>query len=171
MAKNWKAIVKSVAPTIATALGGPFVGMATKAIGDAVLGDGAASEEQIESALLTPQALESLKSAERQFKAEMKRLDIDIEALAVDDRKNARDLAKTNMMPQISLSALFVFGYFAVLWVLFSGTVTLAENMRDTANILLGVITAGIPMILRFWFGGSLHDREHIDKIYNSHPK
>jgi len=170
---NWKKIVAGVAPTLATALGGPLAGTATKYIAGQLLGDENASEAEIEAAILnaTPEDLMNLRKIDNDFKLEMKRLDVDLEKMAVDDRKSARSLAeKTNLWPQIVLSVLFIGGYFGILYLLFSGTITLDGSIRDMANILLGVLTAGIPMILRFWFGGSPQDEAHMNKIYNSVP-
>ncbi len=168
----WKKIVAGLAPTLATVLGGPLAGTATKFLAGALLGDEAASEAQIEAAILnaTPEDLARLREIDNAFEAEMKRLDIDLERISVDDRKDARQLAKTNMWPQITLSVVFIGGYFGILWLIFSRALELDDSIRDLGNILLGVLTAGIPMILRFWFGGSPQDEAHMDRIYNSVP-
>lgn len=169
--KDWKKVVGSIAPTIATALGGPLAGVATKFLADTVLGKDA-SEEEIGDYIIgaTPEQLAAIKKADQEFKAKMKELEIDVERLAVDDRKSARELFKVNIWPQIILSTLFLLGYFLLIGLLFSGVVALEEGMRDVANVLLGGVTIGVPLILRFWFGGSLHDNEHMDKIYHSTP-
>jgi len=89
------------------------------------------------------------------FKVEMKQLDIDIYAISVDDRKDARKLASVNMWPQIILSVIFIGGYFFILYMLFSSTIKIDDSIRDMSNILLGVLTASIPSIMSFWFGSS----------------
>ena len=169
--KDWKKVVGSIAPTIATALGGPLAGVATKFLADTVLGKDATEDELGEYIIgATPEQLASIKKADQDFKAKMRELDIDVERLAVDDRKSARELFKTNIWPQIVLSIVFVVGYFSLVGMLFSGVLELHDSMKDVANVLLGGITIGVPLILRFWFGGSLHDNEHMDRIYNSTP-
>lgn len=167
---DWKKIISSVAPTLAKALGGPLAGTATKYLTSALL-DG--KDQDLEDVILSasPEKLAQIKEIEAKFKIDMKKLDIDIEALAVDDRKSARDLAAKNMTPQVILSFLFIFGYFFIIWALFSGVISMPDQIRDAGNMLLGVLTSGIPMILRFWFGGSLHDQDHMNKIYRSTPK
>lgn len=50
MSFDWKQLVGSVAPTIATALGGPLAGMATKAIASAIGCDEADVEEVLKDA-------------------------------------------------------------------------------------------------------------------------
>lgn len=166
-------IIKGIAPTLATAIGGPFAGTATKFIAGKLFGDENMDEQDLALALkgATPEQLGQLKKIDNDFKVEMKQMDVDLQALAVDDRKSARNLAKsTTLWPQIILSTIFIVGYFVILWLLFSGTIQLPDNIRDMANILLGVLTGGIPMILRFWFGGSPDDKDRMDAIYNSTP-
>lgn len=170
--KDFLKILGSVAPAVATAMGGPMAGVATKFVAGALLGKPDCTAKELETAILSasPEQLAQLRKINADFEVEMKRLDVDLQAIAVDDRKSARDLAKSDMRPQIWLSSVFICGYFALLWMLFSGTVVISPSIRDMANILLGVLTSGIPMILRFWFGGSPQDEMHMDRIYNSVP-
>jgi hypothetical protein len=170
---DWKKVLSGVAPTLATALGGPFAGVATKFIAGKLLGDESATEDQLKDFVLSanPDALAKVKEIDNAFKAEMKRLDIDLERIAAGDRADARDLAKDDMRPQVVLSVIFVAGYFAIMYVMFfSGAIELTESQDNAAYMLLGVLTTGIPMILRFWFGGSPQDKSHMDRIYNSIP-
>jgi len=48
---NWQELVKSVAPMIGTALGGPFAGMATKWLAGKLLGDENADAAALEAAI------------------------------------------------------------------------------------------------------------------------
>lgn len=159
---NWKKIVRNLAPTLAAGLGGPMAGTATKFLAEQFLGDKDASEKELEEAIsgATPEELARLREIDNQFAVEMAQLDVDVFKLEVDDRKSARDLAKVNMLPQVILSTLFIGGYFGTLYMLFSGEIQLADNMRDLANILLGVLTANIPSIMQFWFGSSSGSKE-----------
>ena len=78
---DWKSIVKSVAPILGTALGGPLAGTAIKVLGETILGDGEATETQVQEALLkglNPDALVKLKEADQAFAVRMKELDIDV---------------------------------------------------------------------------------------------
>tara|TARA_R110000737_G_scaffold144670_1_gene174844 strand:+ start:630 stop:1124 length:495 start_codon:yes stop_codon:yes gene_type:complete len=154
---NWKKIVSNLAPTLATALGGPLAGTATKFLARELLGDADAKESDIDLALsnATPEQLYKLKDIDNDFAKEMAKLGVDVFALEVKDRHSARDLAKLNMTPQIVLSAIFILGYFAIIGLLFSGTVVIDDSIRDMSNILLGVLTVNIPIIIAFWFGSS----------------
>jgi hypothetical protein len=73
--KGWKKLLGQLAPTVATALGGPMAGAATKYISQALLGHKDGSESDIEAALLnaTPQEMAKFKEIENNFKADMKR--------------------------------------------------------------------------------------------------
>jgi hypothetical protein len=86
-----KSILGALAPTVATALGGPLGGMAVKMVADK-LGISDATQEAVEMALTkaTPEDLAKLKECEAQFKIEMKKLDIDLVRIAAEDRSSAR---------------------------------------------------------------------------------
>ncbi len=159
---NWKNIVSNLAPTIATALGGPLAGTATKFLANEFLGNSDANEKDLQAALVgaTPEDLAKLREIDNKFALEMSKLDIDVFALEVEDRKSARGLAKVNMRPQMILSTIFIGGYFVLIFLLFSGEVQITENIKDMANILLGVLTASIPSIMQFWFGSSSGSKE-----------
>ena len=162
---NWKKIVGNLAPTLATALGGPLAGTATKYIADKLLGNESATEADIEAFIsgANPEQLAKLKEIDNKFAVDMAKLDVDVFKLEVEDKKSARQLAEKNMWPQITLSVIFIGGYFALVFVLFSGKVTITDDIRDMANILLGVLTASIPSIMQFWFGSS-HGSKTKDK-------
>lgn len=91
MSFDWKKLVGSVAPTLATALGGPLAGMAVQAIGGA-LGLSDSTEQNISAALAgaKPDDLLKLKQADQDFAEKMRQMDVDVEKLAVDDRASAR---------------------------------------------------------------------------------
>ena len=85
-------IVGAVAPTIATAIGGPLGGMAMKVVAE-VLGLPADSSEKDVSramAAATPDQLLALKQADQDFAVRMRELDIDLEKIAASDRDSAR---------------------------------------------------------------------------------
>ena len=165
--KKIQSIIQHMAPTLASALGGPFAGVATKFITDNLIGDGLSdsenSEEVINDLLNDPKNLQKLKDIDQQFKLEMKKLDVDIFSLEIDDRKDARDHAKSNNKPQIIISTLFLVAYFLMLAAIFAVEASDTINMRKGENslmgelqILFGVLTAGVGQILSFWFGGVL---------------
>src|SRR6266852_5794190 len=114
---DWKALVSTVAPMLGTALGGPFGGMAVKAIGEA-LGLQAPTEEAISTALAgaKPEDLLKLKQADQQFAKDMKMLDVDLERIAATDRDSARGMQKETRSRTPHVLALVVtLGFFGIL--------------------------------------------------------
>ena len=90
-------ILKTVAPGIATALGGPLAGLAVSAIGKALnLSD--ATQDTIKAAVAgaTPEDMLKLKEAEQDFQVQMKKLDIDLVQIAAGDRDSARKMQIAN---------------------------------------------------------------------------
>ena len=164
-----KSIVKAVAPTLGTALGGPAGGMAAKIISEKILGKPDASEAEIEDFLLTasPEQMLELKKLDAQFAVDMKKLDIDVFRIESDDKKSARAMFGINIWPQISLTALFTVGYFVVLIVLLTGSVSIPVESQPVVNVVIGVLTAGMSTVLAFWFGSSVGSKEKNDMIGN----
>lgn len=148
-----RSVISTVAPTLGMALGGPLGAMAGNLIANAIGG----SPERVEAALVTqqPETLVALRKAEIDFQAKLKELGIEEERLAVQDRSSARELAKVDMTPQLWMSGLFIGGYFLIILSLIFGVATLNDGDQMNLNLLLGVLTAGIPSILAFWFGSS----------------
>ncbi len=171
---NWKSLVRSVAPTLGAALGGPAGGMAVKFLSEQFLGKESAGEEALAAFVenASPSQMLEIKKADQQFAVQMRELDIDVFELEVGDRQNARDLFKVNMWPQIVLSALFIIGYFAILGVLmyFNG-VEINDRVFGILNTVIGVLTAAIPMILQFWFGSSLGSKQKDQKAIRESVK
>jgi len=102
-----------------------------------------------------------IKNIDQQFKLEMQKLKVDVFALEIDDRKNARSIAKANKNPQIIISTLFLVAYFLMLGAIFAVEASDTINMKKGENSLLGelqilfeVLTADVGQILSFWFGG-----------------
>jgi protein-S-isoprenylcysteine O-methyltransferase Ste14 len=56
------------------------------------------------------------------------------------------------MTAQVVLSALFVGGYFLLMYQFLIGNVHVPEAYKDAFITLLGVLTAGVGLILSFWF-------------------
>lgn len=163
MSFNWKGLIGTVAPTLATALGGPMAGAAVKAIAGAVGLDDGATEKDIEVALrdVSPDVLMRIKEADNTFDVKMKELGVDILKLDQQDRASARDMAaKTGREPQIVLSVVYTLGYIWLLYAFVTGGVQVAEGVKSEFSIVLGVLTAAQSQILNFWFGSSSGSKE-----------
>lgn len=170
--KTFGPLLGSVAPSIATALGGPLAGMATKALSQALLGNENGSEDDLQDALraASPEQLAAVKKIDADFKVQMKSLDIDLEALAVDDRKSARDMQKEvkDWIPR-ALAVSVTLGYFGIIaYVLAVG---LPPNGSEVLLMLLGTLSAGWTGVMAFYFGSSSGSQKKDAMIYNSTPK
>jgi hypothetical protein len=158
---DWKKTLGTVAPVLASALGGPMAGVAVQIAGGA-LGITGASEQQIAEAVATgePSVLVALREAENNFKIEMKRLDVDIERINAGDRDSARDMAKSKgLLIHGVLAAVFILGFVFTLREIFAGTV-IVEEMRAPAMYVLGILSAGVMQIMNFFFGSSSGSKE-----------
>ena len=164
--KDWMKTVAAVAPTLATALGGPMAGMAVKIAANA-LGIKPDEHALIEAvAGGDPNVLANLKHAENNLKVELKRLEVDLEKLHQKDRSSARKMAtSTTIWPQIILATAFLSAFFWLLYALFSGDVSLADGMRDIGMMLIGVLITTTKDITAFFFGSSAGSKEKTSKL------
>lgn len=158
MAKfDWKKIVGTVAPTLATALGGPLAGIAVKTIATQVLGKPDATEGEVEAAVLgaDPQTLLKLKEVEYEFKTTMVNAGIKLEEIAASDRANARDReVKTgdHWTPRI-LASLMIVGWFTIQWFLLKHVIP--AEMREIIMRTLGTLDMALGLVLGYYFGSS----------------
>lgn len=170
--KTFGPLLGSVAPSIATALGGPLAGMATKALSQALLGNEDGSEDDLQTALraASPEQLATVKKIDADFRVQMKSLDIDLEALAVDDRKSARSMQTEtrDWIPRL-LAVSVTVGFFAILiYMLVYG---LPTTGNEALLLLLGALQTAWGGIIAFYFGSSSGSQKKDQMIYNSTPK
>ena len=156
MGFDWKSLVQSVAPTIATALGGPFVGLGVKALSQAVLGNEEGGEIEIAAALAgaSPEMLQSMKDAEFKFKTTMKDLDIKLEDLKAKDRASAREREKIlkDKTPAI-LAYVLSFGFFGIVFALFKYAIP--ESNREVIYLLVGSLATAWAGAMMYFHGSS----------------
>lgn len=168
--KTFGPLIGSVAPTIATALGGPVAGMAVKALSGALFGHNDATEDDIKTALANPTAdqLSALKKIDADFAVQMKSLDIDLERIAAGDRKSAREMQmalKSNLVP--TLAVMVISSFIAVTIGTLMGYAKIESAMAGT---LVGYISAKAELVLSFYFGSSADSQQKDTMIYNSKP-
>ena len=149
-------LIENVAPTIATALGGPVAGMAVKALSTALLGHSDGSENDINAALqaATPEQILAIRKADNDFRIQLKQLDIDLAKIAADDRASARNLAAATQSytPSI-LSYVTVVCWAVIQYYLFTHVID--GSMRELIARVLGTLDGALMLVLSFWFGSS----------------
>ncbi|MCE7999712.1 MAG: hypothetical protein HEP70_12695 [Rhodobiaceae bacterium] len=153
---DWKQIVSTVAPGLATALGGPMAGVAVRGIASALLGDEDVPSTDVETAVLraSPSDLRKLKQAELVFRQQMKELEIDLEALHAADRESARErqVVTGDQMPAfIAFAALA--GFFGILISMIF--VDLPAGSEAPLNVMLGALGSLVVAIGNYYFGSS----------------
>lgn len=157
-----KGILAAVAPTVATAFGGPFAGVATQKLIGALGLAPETSQEDVMKAVIgaTPDQLLAIKKVEQEFVLDCKRLDVDVMKLQADDRASARRReieVHDSWTPRI-LSALIILLYISVQWYLLTSIV--ADDMREIVMRSLGTLDAAVGMILGYYFGSSIGSKE-----------
>lgn len=163
-------LLRQIAPTIATALGGPVAGMAVRALSIGLLGreDGSADDLAAVLAAATPDQVTEIKRIDSEFQIKMKQLDIDLEALVVADRKSARDMQmalKTNLVPSMAIFILCSF-------VAVTAATLLGYTKVDSvlAGTLIGYLSAKAEQVISFYFGSSNSSQNKDMLLYNSTP-
>lgn len=163
-------LLRQIAPTIATALGGPVAGMAVRALSIGLLGrdDASASDLAEVLAAATPDQVTEIKRIDAEFQVKMKQLDIDLEALVVADRKSAREMQmalKTNLVPSM---AVFILCSFVAVTVATLLGYTKVDSVL--AGTLIGYLSAKAEQVISFYFGSSNSSQNKDLLLYNSTP-
>lgn len=160
-------IIASIAPTVGTAIGGPFGGLAgtilAKYIGPAV---GKAEDEpvtpaEIEKAVLgnDPATLLALKNAENEFKLKMAEYGLTEDKLIYADAADARarDIeyvkAKQHNFRADFLAVAAVSAFIWVLYVLLNHGIP--PDNKEIFVYLMGILTAMVKDLYGFEFGSS----------------
>jgi hypothetical protein len=164
--KTFGALLGSVAPTIATALGGPVAGMAVKAISGALFGHENGTEDDIMAALANPNGdqLAALKKIDADFKVQMKSLDIDLERISAADRDSARNMqiATRDWIPR-ALAVGVTLGFFGIVaYILHYG---LPPTGGEALLMLIGTLGTAWTGVMGFYFGSSSGSKQKTDAL------
>jgi len=151
---DWLKTLGSIAPALATAIGGPLAGAATKFIAANLLGDESASIEQIESAVLgaSPDQLTELKAMDLDFKKHMASLGVDVFKIEAEDKQSARAEHKHSKMPAV-LSVMMTMFIIGIVVSLFSFEPP--TGAREVLFMLLGVVVKEWSNSMGFWYGST----------------
>lgn len=158
---DWRKLVGTVAPALATALGTPLAGMAVAAISDAVLGRPDGSEQEVEAALAvaTPDTLLKVREADAAFRVQMRQLDVDLERIAAGDRDSARrrEIASGDKATPRVLAFVVVGGFLAMVGSVLLGKVTGITDPTAAGMIgtLIGYVSAKADQVVSYYFGSS----------------
>lgn len=167
---DWKSVIRTVAPALATALGTPLAGVATKVITDALLGESAPTEitEDVLAGAVrnaTPDQLIELKKASIQFESDMARLGVDIAKIEAGDRADARhrEIATGDQWTPRVLAGFVTLGFFGILfWILNNGV---PETGGDALLVMLGSLGTAWIGCMTYYYGTTAGSATKTDMI------
>jgi hypothetical protein len=159
--------IESIAPTIASCLGGPLAGLAVEAVSKAIGVDPNQVQDTINSGKLTADQIASIQAAEVQLKLKAQEMGLNFEELAVQDRKSAREMQTTtkSWIPPL-LAIMVTLGFFGILAGMMTGKVTSSEALM----IMLGSLGTAWTGIIAFYFGSSASSQNKDALLHQSTP-
>lgn len=159
--------LKTLAPTVASALGGPLAGLAVSAVSKALGIDEDKVQDTISEGKLNADQIAQLKLAEIELQKQAQELGLNFEKLAVEDRKSARDMqiaTKSNIPAALAISV--TVGFFGILLALMFGQVIKSDAMM----LLLGSLGTAWTAIIAYYFGSSAGSAAKTELLHKSTP-
>jgi hypothetical protein len=164
-------ILKSLAPTVASALLGPLGGMAVAAIGQ-VIGLEGATTESITKAFaegkITPEHLAEIKKLELQYQNDEKERGFKYVELEFKDRDSARQMqiATKSEVPAY-LTFLITVGFFGILgWMLSNPTISYPAPIM----VMLGSLGTAWIACIQYWFGTTRSSSDKTTLLAQAQP-
>jgi hypothetical protein len=169
---NWQEILKSLAPTVATAICGPLGGAAISALG-CILGVDAPTQDKIKTAIassqMTPEQVSQIKALELQYQNDENERGFKYAELQFLDDKSAREMQIATMsnVPPV-LAILVTLGFFGILIFMVTNS---TYKPTEPLLVMLGSLGTAWTMIIGFYFGSS-HGSQNKDMLLaQSAPK
>lgn len=160
--------LKAIAPTIATAVAGPFGGLAYEVVGKIFNIGTDAAKEMLVAGKLTSEQLAQVKIAEIELKKMEEQLGLNFEQLAVQDRISAREMqtaTKSNLVPALAIIIIVAF------IVVVMGTLMGYSHIESAlAGTLIGYLSAKAEQVVSFYFGSSAGSQQKDHLLYQSRP-
>lgn len=148
-------ILKTLAPTVASAILGPLGGVAVSALGK-IFGIDSATTTDITKAFqegkLSPEQLSQIKALEMQYQNEEKERGFRYAELEYKNTADARDMQKqTKSYFPATLSTIVTVGFFGILTAMMFTDIKPSEPLL----IMLGALGAAFGAVVNFWLGSS----------------
>lgn len=173
MSWDWKGFLGTVAPTIATAYGTPFAGMAVKTLCTALGLTPKATEEETHAMVVeklqnaTPAEILAIKTADQQFAKDMKSLDIELAKVELSDTDSARKMQTANkswgpaILAGVAIVTVVALAYYVIT------TPNINEYAKGVVLLILGRFLGYIDQVFQFDFGTTRTSRTKDDTIQN----
>ena len=159
--------LQQIAPTVATALGGPLAGLAVEAVSKAIGVGQDDARKMLDEGKLSAEQIAQVKVAEIELQKMEEQLGLNFEELAVKDRASAREMQTQNksFVPPV-MAILVTLGFFGILVALMFGGVQRSEEVL----VMLGSLGTAWTGIIAFYFGSSHGSQAKDTLLYNSKP-
>ena len=148
-------LLKSLAPTIASAAGGPMAGMAVKMAAKKLGLPDTATANEIEDLIeREPDKAVMVREADKDFKNRIREMEIDLESFKteVEDRKDARENFATDWTPKVfSVLTLLLYGGFVMIVTLMPHD----QNDETIISLVLGQLSGILGTAAAVFYGGS----------------
>jgi hypothetical protein len=155
--------LKQIAPTIATAMGGPLAGMAVSAISKAIGVEPEKVGDMISNNKLTAEQIAQVKIAEIELQKQANELGLNFEKLSVEDRKSAREMqATTRSIVPPALAAIVTVGFFGIMVMMLLGKV---DSNNPAILMMLGSLGTAWTGIISYYFGSSAGSQAKTDLL------
>jgi predicted phage gp36 major capsid-like protein len=185
--KKLAGVLGSVAPTLASMLGGPLAGVAVTALESAfgmAPGSGADSITQVvQSGAMTPEVIAQVRARDQEHAEKLKQLDIDVQKLNADretslaqtdanDRASARARevavrgATTPALAWLVVTASVALGAAIVL-----GFVTKDPQLATLVGTVIGYVFSEAKQVLAYYFGSSASSDRKTELLASPTPK
>lgn len=160
--------LEGIAPTIATAIGGPLGGLAYEAISKVLGISQDDAKKMLDDGKMSADQIAQVKVAEIELKKTEEQLGLNFEALAVDDRKSAREMQTEVKSPLVPTLAIIIVVSFIGITI---GTLMGYSHIESAmAGTLIGYLSAKAEQVVSFYFGSSNGSQVKDQMIYNSTP-
>jgi hypothetical protein len=157
-----------IAPTIATAIAGPFGGLAYEAVSKVLGVSQDDAKQMMDDGKLTSEQITAIKQAELDLKKTEETLGLNFEQLAVADRTSARNMQIATHSYLVPALALIIVGSFIA--TIFGTLMGYSHIESAMAGTLVGYLSAKAEQVTAFYFGSSQSSQKKSEMLYNSTP-
>lgn len=174
---DWKKIVGTVAPAVASAFGTPAMGVAVAALSNVIFGRVDASAEDVAGAIangqLTGEQLVAIRQADNDFKVKMGQMGLDLQKLELDTEQaylkdvqdaRARQVATKDYMPQVIFFILLSV-YVLEVCLFFFGQMPSDEFVRALMTRAFSTVEIGLTGAIAYFIGSSRGSKQSGDAV------
>jgi hypothetical protein len=160
--------LSQIAPTVASALGGPLAGLAVEAVSKALGVSSEDTQKILAEGKMSAEQIAQVKIAELELQKLEKQLGLNFEELAVKDRASAREMqAATKSWIPGFLAITVTLGFFGILTALMYGEV----KKSDEILVMLGALQTAWTGIIGFYYGSSSGSQRKDEMIQQATAK